>query len=76
MTKKEIEVLRRIPKRFKKHIINLTIRESGDYNSKGRERNNYTVTYDNGDKHTFQNQNYMIWMLKEYTDDSGYYNSP
>lgn len=75
MTEKEMYVLKRIPKKYRKHIVKLTITRSGDYNSRGRELNNYTITYDNGDWHRFQNQNYMLWCLREY-DEDGYYVSP
>ena len=73
MTKNEMAVLKRIPQKFRKHIVSLAITKSGDYNIRGQELNNYTLTFDNGDEHMFQSQSYMLWALKEYTDDAGYY---
>lgn len=72
MTEKEMCILSRIPKKYRKHIINLAISKSGDYNSQGRDIRNYTVTYDNGDEHVYQNQNYMFWHIREYTNAEGY----
>ena len=72
MTEKERRILNRIPKKYRKHIINLAISKSGDYNFQGRELLNYTVTYDNGDEHVYQKQSYMLWHIKEYTNDEGY----
>lgn len=72
MTTKEINILNRIPKRYREHIVELTITKSGCFNDIGQELNNYTLTYDNGEEVTFENINYMIWALKEYTVE-GYY---
>ena len=69
MTEHELKVLKRIPKKYREHIVSLTIEKSGDYNERGQELNNYIILYDNDLEVTFQNQNYMIWHLKEYTND-------
>lgn len=76
MTSTEINILKRIPRKSRKHIVNLTITESNDYNERGRRLNNYTVTWDNGDEHTFQNIEWMLYMIKEYTWDDGYFSGP
>ena len=75
MTEREINILRRIPLKYRKHIVDLTISESGCYNDRGRELLDYTITWDNGDEHTFQNIDTMLYMLKEYNVD-GYYVAP
>lgn len=74
MTERELKILLRIPKAYRKHITELTVTESGWYDpDTGRPLKNYTITYDNSDEHTFQNVRYMMWAIKEYTDDNGYY---
>ena len=75
MTEKEIKLLNRIPKKYRVHIATLKISKSGYYNERGRELYYYTLTWDNGDHHTFDNQEYMFFMLREYTLD-GYYEAP
>ena len=75
MTDKEKKVLNRIPKKYRGHIVNLTIEETENYNDRGQKFFNYTITYDNNTEFTFDNQAYMIFMLKEYSVD-GYYISP
>lgn len=72
MTEKERRILNRIPKKYRNHIINLVISKSGDCNVQGRELLNYTVTYDNGDEHVYQNQYYMFWHIREYTNAEEY----
>ena len=72
MTQKEMNTLKRIPKAYREHITELTIRKSGCFNDIGHELNDYTVTWDNGDEHTFQNIEMMIYLIKENTVD-GYY---
>lgn len=76
MTEKELKLLKKIPKRYRKHIISLTISKSGEYNKRGQEIHNYRLIYDNEDEHIFENQEYMIWLLKEYTNDDGYFVAP
>ena len=66
MTAKELNTLKRIPKRYREHITNLSISKSGDYNERGQELINYTVTWDNGEEHTYQKMDYMVWHIKEY----------
>ena len=74
MTAQEIKTLSRIPKKYRTHITGLTIEKSGDFNDKGQELNNYTVEWDNGEEHNFQNISFMIWAIKEYTDPAdGYF---
>lgn len=62
-----------IPKRYRKHIISVDVEYSEDYNDRGQRLRNYTVTWDNGDEHTFQNVEYMIQSIKENTNDEGYF---
>ena len=72
MTNKEMNTLKRIPKKYREHIISLTISESDDYNDRGQRLNDYTVVWDNDDEHTFQNIEYMLYAIKENTVN-GYY---
>lgn len=72
MTQKEINTLKRIPKAYRQHIVELTISKSGDFNDRGQQLNDYTVVWDNDDEHTFQNIEMMIYLIKEYSID-GYY---
>ena len=72
MTTKEMNTLKRIPKKYREHIVSLTISESDDYNDRGQRLNDYTVVWDNDDEHTFQNIEYMLYAIKENTVD-GYY---
>ena len=72
MTNKEMNTLKRIPKKYREHIISLTISESEDYNDRGQRLNDYTVVWDNDDEHTFQNIEYMLYAIKENTVN-GYY---
>lgn len=72
MTDREIKILNRIPKKYREHIVNLKISKSGCFNEKGQELNDYTVTWDNDDKYTFQNIEMMIYLIKENTIN-GYY---
>lgn len=72
MTEREMNTLKRIPKVYRQHIVDLTISKSGCFNDRGQELNNYTVTWDNGNEHTFQNIETMIYLIKEYSID-GYY---
>lgn len=72
MTTKEMNTLKRIPKAYRTHITDLTITKSGDFNERGQELNNYTVTWDNDDEHRFQNIEMMVYLIKEKTVD-GYY---
>ena len=67
MTENEIKLLNRISKKYRGHIITLKISKSGYYNERGRELYHYTLTWDNGDCHTFDNQEYMFFMFREYT---------
>lgn len=74
MSGKEKRVFDSIPKKYREHIVSVGIDEhSGDFNERGQELVNYTVTWDNGDEHTFQNQAQMKWAIKENTDSDGYY---
>lgn len=73
MTQKEINLLKRIPKKYREHIVSLSISKSNDYNDRGQQLNNYTVVYDNEEEHTFQNIYMMIELIKYYTTDDGYY---
>lgn len=75
MTEQELKVLKRIPKKYRKHIVELEITESLYFDDRGHKIYNYTLTYDNDMKYTFDNQSYMLYMLKEY-DVNGYYESP
>lgn len=75
MTEKETNVLNRVPKIYRKHIVCLEINKSGCFDSRGKELNNYCVTWDNGDVHTFQNIKMMLYMIKEYSIN-GYYVEP
>ena len=68
----EAKVLAQIPKKYKEHIESIDISLSDDYNDRGQQLINYTVTWDNEDEHTFQNLSYMLSALKENTVD-GYY---
>ena len=72
MTNKEMNILKRIPKKYREHIVSLTISESDDYNDRGQRLNDYTVVWDNDDEHVFQNIEFMLWAVKENTVD-GYY---
>ena len=72
MTTKEIKTLERIPKKYRKNIVELTITKSGYYNEQGRELNDYTVEWNNGDTHTFSTIEMMIHLIREY-DINGYY---
>ena len=65
-----------IPKKKREHIVSIEVEDSDDYSDRGRRLKNYTVTWDNGDEHTFQNLNQMIWSIKENTDEDGYYIEP
>ena len=69
MKENEMRILKRIPKKYREHIVNLSISKSGYFNDRGQELNNYTLIWDNGDEHTFDNQSYMIWYIKEYTEN-------
>lgn len=75
MTEREIKVLNRIPKKYRGHIVSLSITESGCYNDRGQMLDDYTVTWDNNDEHTFNSQAHMLFMLKEYSVN-GYYEAP
>lgn len=75
MADREIKVLNRIPKKYRKHIVKLEIEETDYYNDNGRKLLNYIITYDNGIEVTFDNQSHMIYMLKEYSVN-GYYIAP
>lgn len=75
MTDKESKLLHRIPKKYRKHIVDLSISETSYYNDRGQILYDYTLTYDNGTEVTFKNQAYMFFMLKEYSVD-GYYIAP
>lgn len=68
-------MLKLIPKKYREHITSITAEKSNDYNEKGQQLINYTVIWDNGEEHTFQNQKYMITAIKENTVN-GYYVSP
>ena len=67
-----MNTLKRRPKKYREHIISLTISESDDYNDRGQRLNDYTVVWDNDDEHTFQNIEYMLCAIKENTVN-GYY---
>ncbi len=75
MTEREIKVLTRIPKKYKKHIVSLHIEESGNYNDRGQMLNDYTLMWDNNEEHTFNSQEHMLFALREY-DINGYYVAP
>ena len=66
------DYLTRIPKKYREHIQSIEVTDSDDYNDRGQRLKNYTVTWDNGDEHTFQNLEYMIQSIKENTVD-GYF---
>lgn len=72
MTDKEKKLFEKIPQKYRKHITNVKIELSDDHNIRGQRLYNYTLIYDNGDEVTFQNQGYMLYMLKEYSAN-GYY---
>lgn len=67
-----VDYLKRIPKKYREHIVNIDIEDSDDYNDRGQRLKNYIVTWDNGDEHIFQNLEFMIQAIKENTVD-GYY---
>lgn len=46
MTEREIKVFNRIPKKYRQHIVSLSIKESGDFNERGRMLNDYTLLWD------------------------------
>ena len=73
MTERELKIFNRIPKRVKRHVVNLSMEKSGNYNDRGQELYRYTVTWDNGEEHEFENQKMMLWLLNYYADDDGYY---
>lgn len=75
MTDREIKILNRIPKKYREHITNLSISETNNYNNRGQMLYDYTITYDNGTEVIFDNQKYMLFMLKEYSVN-GYYVAP
>lgn len=75
MTSREQKTLNRIPKKYREHIVSLTISKSGDFNDRGQELWDYTVEWDNGDVHTFQSIEYMLYLIKECTAEDGYYYS-
>lgn len=68
----DVDCLKRIPKKYREHIVSVDVEDSDDYNDRGQRLKNYTVTWDNGDEHTFQNLDYMLQAIKENTVD-GYY---
>lgn len=68
-------MLKLIPKKYREHIISITVEKSDNYNDRGQQLNRYTVTWDNGEEHHFDNQKYMIWAIKENTVN-GYYVAP
>lgn len=57
MTEKEMKLLNRIPKKYRKHIVSLTLKESGDFNDRGQMLNDYTLIWDNDEEHTFKIRN-------------------
>ena len=65
-----------IPKKYRQHIESIEVSDSDDYNSRGQRLKNYTVTWDDGDVHEFQNVEQMIHMIRNYTDEDGYYSAP
>ena len=67
MTEHELTIFNRIPKKYRQHITEVQIAKSGNYNDRGVELTDYTLVYDNGDIHTFNNLNFMLWKLREYT---------
>lgn len=67
--------LTRIPKKYREHIESIEVSDADDYNSRGQRLKNYTVVWDNGDEHTFQNVEYMLRAIRENTID-GYYIEP
>ena len=71
----EESILKQIPRRCKQHIESIEVSLSDDYNDRGQQLRNYTVTWDNGDEHTFQNLQYMIESIKECTTEDGYYDA-
>ena len=75
MNEREMKVLKRIPKKYRKHIVSLKIEKTDYYNDRGQQIYYYTITYDNDQEVTFDNQAYMLFMLKEY-DVDGYYVAP
>lgn len=68
----DADYLKRIPKKYREHIVNVDVEDSDDYNDRGQRLKNYIVTWDNGDEHTFQNLEFMLQAIKENTVD-GYY---
>ena len=66
----------KIPKKYRQHIVSVEVEDSDDYNSRGQRLKNYTAIWDNGDEHTFQNLDQMIWSIKENTSKDGYYVEP
>lgn len=68
-------MLKLIPKKYREHIISIAITKSDYYNHRGQQLNHYTVTWDNGEEHTFDNQKYMISAIRENTVN-GYYVAP
>lgn len=75
MTEREAKLLNRIPKKYRKHIVSLSIKESGYYNNRGQRLNDYTLMWDNDEVHTFNSQEYMFFALRKY-DINGYYVAP
>lgn len=75
MTEKEVKVLNRIPKKYRNHIVSLHIEQSGCYNDRGQMLNDYTLMWDNNEEHTFNSQEHMLFMLREY-NINGYYVAP
>ncbi len=75
MTDREEKVLKRIPKKYRKHIISLTITTTNNFSNRGQMLYDYILTYDNGTEFNFDNQAHMLFMLKEYSIN-GYYVAP
>ena len=46
MTEREKKILNRIPKKYRKHIVELKVSETEDYNDNGRMLYNYTLIFD------------------------------
>ena len=69
MTPRELKTLRRIPKKYREHIVDIGISLTDNYNERGQRLFEYKVTWDNGDIHYFENQDFMIWKIKEYSVD-------
>lgn len=68
----EVDYLKRILKKYREHIVSVDVGYSDDYNDRGQRLKNYIVTWDNGDRHRFQNIEFMLQAIKENTVD-GYY---